>query len=32
MANAWLRMRHPDYETLREILETVGRAVRVRVA
>jgi hypothetical protein len=32
MANAWLRMRHPDYETLREILETVGRAVTVRVA
>jgi len=32
MANAWLRMRHPDYDTLREILETVGRAVRVRVA
>jgi hypothetical protein len=25
-------MRHPDYETLREILETVGRAVTVRVA
>jgi carbamoylphosphate synthase large subunit len=32
LANAWLRMRHPDYETLREILETVGRAVTVRVA
>lgn len=32
MANAWLRMRHPDYDRLREILEGVGRAVRVRVA
>jgi hypothetical protein len=32
MANAWLRMRHPDYDRLREILETVGRAVRVRAA
>jgi carbamoylphosphate synthase large subunit len=32
MANAWLRMRHADYDTLREILEAVGRAVTVRVA
>ena len=30
MANAWVRMRHPDYDTLRQILEDVGRRVRVR--
>lgn len=32
MANAWLRMRHPDYDRLREMLEWVGKTVRVRVA
>jgi hypothetical protein len=31
MANAWIRMRHPDYDRLREILDWVGRTVRVRV-
>lgn len=31
MANAWIRMRHPDYDRLREIFETVGRAVKIRV-
>jgi formate-dependent phosphoribosylglycinamide formyltransferase (GAR transformylase) len=30
MANAWLRIRHPDYDTLREMLDTVGQTVRVR--
>jgi hypothetical protein len=30
MANAWLRMRHPDYDELRGMLETVGRTVRVK--
>ncbi len=30
MANAWLRMRHPDYDELREILDFVGRTVKVR--
>ena len=31
MANAWVRMRHPDYDRLREMLDFVGRTVRVRV-
>jgi hypothetical protein len=30
MANAWLRMAHENYDTLREILDTVGRTVKVR--
>ncbi len=30
MANAWLRMRHPDYDTLREMLDRVGQLVQVR--
>ncbi len=30
MANAWLRMRHPDYDELREMLEVVARTVRMR--
>ena len=30
MANAWLRMRHPDYDELRGILDFVGRTVKVR--
>ncbi len=29
MANAWIRMRHPDYDRLREILRTVGETIRV---
>ncbi len=29
MANAWMRMRHPDYDTLRGILDDVGRRVQV---
>jgi hypothetical protein len=30
MANAWLRMRHPDYDELRRMLDDVGRTLRVR--
>ena len=30
MANAWLRIRHPDYDSLREILNIVGETVLVR--
>ena len=32
MANAWIRMRHPDYDTLRSMLDDVGETVRVRAA
>ncbi len=32
MANAWLRMKHPDYDTLRSMLDTVGRTVKVRAS
>ena len=28
-ANAYVRMRHPDYDTLRELLDDVGRTVHV---
>lgn len=28
-ANAWVRMRHPDYDTLRSMLDEVGRTIRV---
>jgi carbamoylphosphate synthase large subunit len=30
MANAWLRMKHPDYDELRRMLNTVGETVHVR--
>lgn len=30
MANAWLRMKHPDYDTLRAMLNTVGETLKVR--
>ncbi len=30
MANAWIRMRHPDYDELRRMLTTVGETVKVR--
>ena len=30
MANAWMRFRHADYDTLRRIMDTVGQTVRVR--
>jgi formate-dependent phosphoribosylglycinamide formyltransferase (GAR transformylase) len=29
MANAWVRMRHPDYDTLRGMLDDVGQTVHV---
>ena len=29
MANAWMRVRHPDYDTLRQILDDIGRTVQV---
>ena len=29
MANAWMRFRHPDYDRLREILDSVGKTVQV---
>lgn len=29
MANAWLRMRHPDYDELRRMLDIVGQTVKV---
>jgi len=30
MAGAWVRMRHPDYDVLRGMLDTVGQKVHVR--
>jgi hypothetical protein len=32
MANAYVRMRHPDYDTLRSMLDTVGRTLKVHAA
>jgi phosphoribosylaminoimidazole carboxylase (NCAIR synthetase) len=32
MANAWVRLKHPDYDEARRLLELVGRAVKVRAA
>ncbi len=32
MANAWVRMRHPNYDTLREMLDLVGQTLKVRAA
>jgi carbamoylphosphate synthase large subunit len=29
MANAWMRMRHPDYDQLRSILDDVGETIKV---
>lgn len=29
MANAWMRVRHPDYDVLRRILNEIGESVRV---
>jgi hypothetical protein len=29
MANAYVRMRHPDFDTLRGMLDDVGRTLRV---
>jgi hypothetical protein len=30
MANAWLRIRHPDYDELRRMMTTVGETLKVR--
>ena len=30
MANAWVRMRHPDYDELRKMMDWVGETVQVR--
>lgn len=32
MANAWMRMRHPDYDQLRRILDDVGETIKVHAA
>ncbi len=32
MANAWVRLKHPDYDRLREIMDSVGRTVKVHAA
>ncbi len=32
MANAWLRMKHPDFDELRSMLDFVGRTVKVRAS
>jgi len=32
MANAWMRVRHPDYDALRNILNTIGETVKVHAA
>ncbi len=30
MANAWMRLKHPDYDELRAMLDFVGRTAKVR--
>ncbi len=30
MANAYVRMKHPDYDTLRGMLDFVGQTAKVR--
>jgi len=30
MANAWIRLKHPDYDELRRMLDLVGQTVKVR--
>lgn len=32
MVNAWMRMKHPDYDQLRQMLDAVGRTVKVLAA
>ena len=32
MANAWVRLKHPDYDELRRMLDAVGTTVKVRAA
>lgn len=31
MANAWIRLRHPDFDELRRLLDRIGETVRIRV-
>jgi hypothetical protein len=30
MANAWVRVRHPDYDQCRAIMNDIGQSIRVR--
>lgn len=30
LANAWFRLRHPDYDQLRAMMDDIGRTLRVR--
>lgn len=30
MANAWMRLRHPDYDQLRELMDELGETIQVR--
>ncbi len=30
MANAWIQMRHPDYDELGRMMDTIGQTIRVR--
>jgi len=30
LANAWFRLKHPDYDELRRMMDVIGRTVRVR--
>jgi phosphoribosylaminoimidazole carboxylase (NCAIR synthetase) len=32
MANAWMRVRHPDFDELRQIMNTIGETVKVHAA
>jgi hypothetical protein len=32
MGNAWMRLKHPDYDELRRMLDTVGQTLKVRAA
>lgn len=32
MANAWMRLKHPDYDTLRSMLDFVGQTLKVRAS
>ena len=32
MANAWIRLRHPDYDELRKMLDEVGETVKLRAS
>ena len=32
LADAWVRLRHPDYDTLRSMLNDVGESLKVRAS